>query len=157
MRPIVTCLIVLLGVACRVAPPALSDADKNVIRASIDTFVVNTRAHRDSVTAMDYTENGVFLPPNQGAVEGRAAIRAWFQQFPPMSEFTLTAIDIDGRGDLAYVRGTYALTITGPDGKAAMSDHGKFIEIRRKQPSGRWLMSADIFNSDLPATTNTSR
>jgi ketosteroid isomerase-like protein len=157
MRPIGACLIVLLGVACRVAPPALTDAEKTTIRASIDTFVINTRAHRDSLTAMDYTETGVFLPPNQGAVEGRAAIRAWFQQFPPMSEFTLTAIDIDGRGDLAYVRGTYALSVTGPDGKVAMSDHGKFIEIRRKQPSGRWLMSADIFNSDLPATPTPSK
>ena len=31
-----------------------------------------------------------------------------------------------------------------------IQDHGKFIEIRRKQPDGSWLISRDIFNSDLP-------
>lgn len=152
MRAHIGCLIVLLA-ACKAAPPSLTEADKTAIRASIDSFVTHTKAHHDSITALAYTETGVFMPPNQGIVEGRAAIRAWFQAFPPMSEFSLSPIDIDGRGDLAYVRGTYALTITGPDGKVAMSDHGKFIEIRRRVGVGQWLMSADIFNSDVPLPT----
>lgn len=156
MRLSVGCLVGLLA-ACKVAPPPLSDAEKATIRASIDSFAVNARAHRDSASAMAYTESAVFMPPNQGAVEGRAAIRAWFQTFPPISEFTLTPIEIEGNGDLAYVRGTYALTVAGPDGRPATSDHGKFLEIRRRQRDGSWLMVTDIFNSDLPATTPTSK
>ena len=156
MRPIVGCLIVLLG-ACRVAPPSLSDADKTAIRAATDSFVANARARRDSANAMLYSENASFMPPNAGVAEGRAAIRGWLQSFPPMSDFSLTPVEIDGRGDLAYVRGTYAMTITGPDGKPAGSDHGKYVEIRRRQPDGKWLIAVDIFNSDLPATATTSR
>jgi uncharacterized protein (TIGR02246 family) len=150
MRVLVGGLLVFLA-ACEVAPPSLSDADKTAIRAVTDSFVANARARRDSANAMLYTENGVFMPPNGGIAEGRAAIRVWLQQFPPMSDFSLTPVDIDGRGDLAYVRGTYAMTITGPDGKPATNDHGKYLEIRRRQTDGQWLIAVDIFNSDLPA------
>ncbi|MGE5803721.1 MAG: YybH family protein [Gemmatimonadota bacterium] len=150
MRLIVPGLILVLA-ACRVAPPALTDGDKTAIRAALDTFVANVRARRDSANALLYTENGSVMPPNTGIVEGRAAIRAWTAAFPPTSDFALTPIEIDGRGDLAYVRGTYSFKIVGPDGHQVGEDHGKFVEIRRKQPDGEWLIAVDIFNSDVPA------
>ena len=67
-----------------------------------------------------------------------------------MSEFSLTPIEIDGRGDLAYVRGTYAMTIVGTDGHEVGKDHGKYVEIRRRQPDGKWLIVVDMYNSDVP-------
>ena len=150
MRPVVASVILVLA-ACRVAPPTLSEADKTAIRASTDSFVVYARARRNADSPLLYTENASLMPPNAGIVEGRAAIRAWLDAFPPMSEFSLTPVDIDGRGDLAYVRGTYAMTLVGPDGHEVGKDHGKYIEIRRRQTDGKWLMVVDIFNSDLPA------
>lgn len=156
MRPIVGCLIVLLG-ACRVAPPSLSDADKTAIRAATDSFVASMKGRRDSASAAHYTENATFMPPNGGIVEGRAAIRAWLEAFPPTPEFSLTPVEIDGRGDLAYERGTYAFTIAAASAQPATSDHGKYLVIKRRQPDGTWLVAVDIFNSDLPATTTTSR
>lgn len=152
MRPSVGCLIVLLA-ACRVAPPPLADADKTAIRAVGDSFVVMFRADRDSAQAELYTENAVLMPPNMGVVEGRAAIRAFFQNYPAISDFAGTAIEVDGRGDVAYVRGTYAYTIPAGGGRPAVPDHGKFLEIRRRQPDGKWLIAVDIFNSDVPLPT----
>ena len=149
MRLVVPGLILVLA-ACRVAPPALTDGDKTAIRAALDTFVANVRARRDSANALLYTEHGAFMPPNTGIVEGRAAIRAWIAAFPPTTDFSLTPIEIDGRGDLAYVRGTYSFKLVGPDGHQVGEDHGKFVEIRRKQPDGEWLIAVDIFNSDVP-------
>ena len=156
MRPTILCLI-LLSAACRVAPPALSDADRASIRAVTDSFVANARARRDSANAQLYMETATLMPPNAGIAEGRAAIRAWLAAFPPMSDFTLTPVEIDGRGDLAYVRGTYAMTLVGPNGRPMGQDHGKYLEVRRRQPDGKWLIVADIFNSDLPATPTPSR
>lgn len=150
MRLIVPGLILILA-ACRVAPPDLTEADKASIRAASDSFVANARARRDSANALLYTENASLMPPNTGIAEGRAAIRASLAALPPMSDFTLTPIEIDGRGDLAYVRGTYSFKIVGSDGHQVGEDHGKYIEIRRKQPDGKWLIVADIFNSDVPA------
>ena len=150
MRLVVAGLILVLT-ACRVAPPALSEADKTAIRAATDSFVLYARARRNADSPMLYTENASFMPPNAAIAEGRAAIQAWLGAFPPMSEFSLTPVEIDGRGDLAYVRGTYAMTIVGPDGHEVGKDHGKFLEIRRRQPDGKWLIVADMYNSDLPA------
>lgn len=149
MRAIVAGLIVLCA-ACKVAPPDLSEADRTAIRAATDSFVANQRARRDSATAEMYAESASLMPPNAGIVEGRAAIRAWLAAFPPMAGFTLTPIEIDGRGDLAYVRGTYSFTLVGPDGHQLSEDRGKFVEVRRRE-NGKWLVVIDIFNSDLPA------
>lgn len=149
MRAIVAGLIVLCA-ACKVAPPDLSEADRTAIRAATDSFVANQRARRDSATAEMYAEGASLMPPNAGIVEGRAAIRAWLAAFPPMAGFTLTPIEIDGRGDLAYVRGTYSFTLVGPDGHQLSEDRGKFVEVRRRE-NGKWLVVIDIFNSDLPA------
>jgi ketosteroid isomerase-like protein len=143
--------LIAVCAACKVAPPDLSDADRASIRAATDSFVANVRARRDSANVMLYTEQGSVLPPNGAIAEGRAAIRAWIAAFPPTSDFLLTPIDIVGRGDLAYVRGTYTFKIVGPDGHPISEDRGKYVEIRRKQPDGKWLIAVDIFNSDLPA------
>jgi ketosteroid isomerase-like protein len=151
MRP--PFIFTILGcavLACQPAPAKLSEADVAVIRAATASFVANGAARRDSANAAEYTENAVFMPPNQPAVEGRAAIRAWLAGFPPMSAFSLTVLDIDGRGDLAYERGTYALTMAASGKTPAMSDHGKYLAVRRRQADGSWLMSADMFNSDVP-------
>ena len=142
---------IILGLACQTQTAALSSADIAAIRASEEAFAQNAKTRNDSANAAQYTESAVFMPPNQPAVTGRAAIGRWMSGFPPMSDFGLTPIDIDGRGDLAYVRGTYSLTIAASGKVPAMPDHGKYVEIRRKQPDGSWLMAVDIFNSDVPA------
>ena len=151
MRPAICGLVVLLA-ACQASPPPLSDADKAAIRAVTDSFVAYVRTNRDSAAASLFTENAVWMPANRGIAEGRPAILAAFQASRGLESFSLTSVDVEGRGDLAYVRGTYAFAITSADGKSAVGDHGKFLEIRRKQADGKWLVAAEIFNSDQPVT-----
>lgn len=140
-------------VACQPAPAKLSDADIAAIRAANDSFAVNARARRDSANAAMFTPNGVFMPANGPAVEGRAAIQAWLAAFPPMTDFTTQVVEVDGLGDLAYARGTYSLTIAAAGRAPAHTDHGKWIEVLRRQSDGRWLVAIDIFNSDVPLPT----
>lgn len=151
MRPVICGLVVLLA-ACQATPPPLSDADKAAILAVSDSFVAYVRANRDSAAASLFTEHAVWMPANRGIVEGRPAILASFQASRGLEGFTLTSVDIDGRGELAYVRGTYAFAISSADGKSAVGDHGKFLEIRRRQVDGKWLIAAEIFNSDQPVS-----
>lgn len=81
-------------------------------------------------------------------VKWRAAIRAHFAAFPPLQDLKLEAVEIDGDGDLAYVRGQYTMTnlIEGAD---PVQDKGKFLEMRRKQKDGTWLYIQDMYSSDL--------
>ena len=154
MRALLTCFLGIAAVACGSAggPSAILDTDKTLIRASLDTFTAYIVTHRDSMAANAYAENATMMPPNQPMVQGRAAIRTWIKSVPAIRRFIASAIDINGRGDLAYVRGTYSLTwLAGGD------ERGKFLEVRRREKDGRWLIIADIFNTDAPVPTTASK
>jgi ketosteroid isomerase-like protein len=98
-----------------------------------------------------FLDDAVVYPPNQPAVQGRVAIRAWLERLPPISAFTLNHTQIEGRGDLAYALGTFTMTIAPPGAPSPVKDSGKFVTIVRRQADGRWLVAVDMFSSDLPA------
>jgi ketosteroid isomerase-like protein len=62
-----------------------------------------------------------------------------------------TKVEVAKAGDLAYVSGAYEETMTDGSGKS-VKDHGKYVEIFKKQADGTWKVVADIWNSDLPAS-----
>ena len=129
---------------------ALSEKDKAAIRATSDTFVKGVLA-ADFVTVSNlYTEGATFMPPNQPAAQGRPAILAWMKGFPPTKEFALKIVEIEGRGDLAYVRGEFSMAMTPPGAPGPVKDSGKYVEVRRREKDGSWKIAVDIFNSDLP-------
>jgi uncharacterized protein (TIGR02246 family) len=98
-----------------------------------------------------FLDDAVVNPPNEPAVKGRTAIRAWLEKFPPMTEFKLNNVMVDGREDLAYVLGTYTVTIAPPGAPGPVKDSGKFVTVLRRQADGQWLVAVDMFSSDLPA------
>jgi uncharacterized protein (TIGR02246 family) len=129
----------------------LSHGDVKAINESTQVAVKAALAKDFAAWAALFLDDGVLNPPNEPAVKGRAAIRAWLEKFPPMTEFKLENVKIEGRDDLAYVLGTYALTIAPPGVPGPIRDSGKFVEIRKRQADGRWLVAVDMFSSDLPA------
>lgn len=150
MRPQILLALSCAVVACQPAPAKLSDADVAAIRANVDMFVANALARRDSAQAAEFAPNGAILPPNGPAAEGTAAVKAWMAAFPPMSDFKAKVVEVDGVGDLAYVRGTYEVTMAAAGRTPATPDHGKWVEVLRRQSDGKWLIVIDIFNSDVP-------
>jgi uncharacterized protein (TIGR02246 family) len=130
----------------------LSDADRKGIQDVTDRFLKAMRSGDSSGVAATYTEDGMLLPPNQSVVKGRDAIRHYLAQFPKITSFNATLDEIDGRGNLAYTRGTYNVTTAPAAGqKTPGKDSGKFIEIRRKEPDGSWLILRDFWNSNQPS------
>ena len=158
MRKHITQGILMLSftvLACQTPAPdmeAFSDQDQAAIRASAAPFAQAMVAADHAAIAAMYTENAVLMPSNASIVEGRAAIQTWSEAFPKVTECTLTPVDIDGRGDLAFVRGTFTLTLEPEGAPGPTQDRGKYVEIRQKQSDGSWLMAVDIFNSDLPSS-----
>ena len=89
------------------------------------------------------------MPPNAARVDGRAAIQAWGEAFPTITDLSFSDVQIEGRGDLAFGTSAYSMTIA-PEGMPEIPDTGKQLVIFQKQPDGSWLVSTGMFNSDLP-------
>jgi uncharacterized protein (TIGR02246 family) len=147
--------------ACACLVPLRSDAQTGKSLSQADVAGINkvseTQAKailaKDWTTFADvYTADAVLHPPNEPAVKGRAAIKAWAEKFPAVTDFKLANHTVDGCNDLAYVLGTYTMTIAPAGTTAPIKDSGKYVEVRRRQRDGRWLIAVDTFNSDLPLT-----
>ncbi|MFH1524635.1 MAG: DUF4440 domain-containing protein [Chloroflexota bacterium] len=146
-------IMILMATACQApAPTGLTETDKAAIQKVLDEAnrIANspTKDWAAYVRAY-YTEDAIVLPPNGPAVQGWTLMEPWFASFPPMSDFRPQIIEVEGRGDLAYVRGTYSMMLTPPGVTEPINDTGKYIEIWRKQADGSWRVIRDIFNSDL--------
>jgi uncharacterized protein (TIGR02246 family) len=105
-------------------------------------------------TVSYYSEDAIVMPPNAAAATTRESIRsAWNEMLTTPGaaiSWKATKVEVAKAGDLAYVSGTYEETMTDASGKSA-KDHGKYVEIFKKQTDGTWKVVADIWNSDLPA------
>jgi uncharacterized protein (TIGR02246 family) len=130
-------------------PAALTDGDRNAIRTSVANFDKAMLAADWPTVVTLYTEDAILMPPNAPAVEGRAAIQKFFAAFPKVTAFAQTVIEVEGQGDFAYPRGTYATTMIPPGAKAPLQDTGKVLTVWRRQPNGSWLASRVAWNSDL--------
>lgn len=132
-------------------PAGLSEEDVAAIRAVPQSYAEAVLVSDWAAVASHYTEDAVRLPPNALLIEGRAAIQAAYEGLPrTFTEFSSTPLEIDGRGDLAYARGTATLTFAVEGVPEPVSDTVKYLEILRKQPDGAWLITHICWNSDQP-------
>ncbi len=127
-------------------------AAKTAIEASNAQFVAHFNAgHSDSVAAL-YTENAQAMPPNMPAATGRPGIAGLIAGFGAMKPtLALTTGSVVANGPVAVEIGTYRLDFTPPGAPASMTDTGKYMVCWHKV-GDKWMMAADIWNSDLPAT-----
>ena len=152
-RLIAAAVVAAAVLACAPMKPAgLSDADKAAIRAvTANTVKIGNTQPLDAEAYVKsyHTDEGMFMPPNAKALTGHAEMVAWFKPLPPISGFMLNAEEIEGTGDVAWVRGTYSFTMS-PPGAPQIVDAGKYLEVWKRQTDGSWRVTRDIFNSDLP-------
>jgi uncharacterized protein (TIGR02246 family) len=150
-------LAVIAGGLLFISLPSEGETGKSLSEADLRKIDDMTQAAMNAALARDFAtwaalflDDAVIYPPNEPAVKGRAAIRAWLEKFPPITEFKLNNEKVEGREDLAYVLGTYTMTITPPGAPGPVKDSGKFVTVVRRQRDGSWLGAVDMFSSDLP-------
>lgn len=104
-------------------------------------------------TVSYYGDEVTVLPPNAPVATTREAIRKIWKDMLTSPGFSggwqANRVEIAKAGDMGYVSGTYEMTMNDANGKPA-TDHGKFVEVWRKQTDGSWKCVMDIWNSDLP-------
>ena len=90
----------------------------------------------------------VYMPADYPVLRGHAALRAWLDQFPSILRFTQPLESVEGHGNLAISRNTFAITV-GDAGKL-VENTGKVLCAWQKDTSGRWVVKAVCWNWDRP-------
>jgi ketosteroid isomerase-like protein len=158
LRSLLGIIVVMLFVqACRAptplhpasAAPGLGPADVTAVRGALDAYFDAAFSGDASRWAALYANNAVIMPPNSAAVEGRGAIETWLKALPVViTEADGEALEVDGAGNLAYVRGTYAMSMEVPGVAQPVRQEGKFLQIYTRQQDGTWLLARDIWNAN---------
>jgi ketosteroid isomerase-like protein len=138
-------------VAEEVGVKALSDADVAAIKALGPAFNKAMLAGDWGAFFEMLSEDFLMLPPNNPAIKGRSAYKAWIKSMGVMiTECNYQFNEIDGYGDIAYATATYTETFSLEGVEEPIYDEGKILTILRKQPDGSWLFSIWMWASDLP-------
>jgi len=128
-------------IACGSSDTALSEADRNAIRAASQKYV-EADDKRDADAMMQVIGEGAYYMPSHGApISGREAIRGFLKPHT-WDKITETPAEIEGRDGLAFVRGSYTVLNQG------RNLTGYYIEIWQKQPDGAWRITRKLWNSD---------
>jgi ketosteroid isomerase-like protein len=104
-----------------------------------------------------YSDDAIVLPPNATSAATKEAIRnVWKDMFASPSlviSWQPTRVQVGKSGEMAWVRGTYELTMNDASGKP-IDDRGKYLEVWEKQTDGNWKCAAGMWNSDLAASAS---
>lgn len=104
-------------------------------------------------TVSYYADGATVMPPNGPSAATKDAIRsAWKEMLASPGaaiSWKTTKVEVAQSGDLGYTSGAYEFTMNDASGKP-INDHGKYLEVWKKQTDGSWKCVMDIWNSDLP-------
>ena len=124
-------VIALLAAACNQSA-STHDAEIQTIKA------IETQWNQDYVSkdadkiAAHYGADAVLMVPGMPPTSGRDAIHSALEQMvsdPAMTlKFQASKVEVSKAGDLAYTQGSYTLTVTDPQTKKIINDHGGIIE-----------------------------
>jgi uncharacterized protein (TIGR02246 family) len=146
-------LIVLMATACNQSADT-HDADVKAIK-NIEAQWNTDYASKDlDKIAAHYATDAVLIVPGMPSTSGKEAIRSALQQMVSDSalslQFQATKVDVAKSGDLGYTQGSYTLTVTDPQTKKLIHDHGSYVTVYRKMADGKWKAVSDIASSEVP-------
>ncbi len=146
------CLILLLLTGCTQPAPDTHEAEEKALR-ELDAQWSKTAGAKDlDATVAFYTDDAVLLPGDARVANTRQTIRdVWAPILAPNASVSwqVNQAEVARSGDVGYARGVYQLVMKDAAGKAT-TEQGKFLEVWKKQPDGRWKCAVDSFSADAP-------
>ncbi len=156
MRTALWFLLIPCAFLTSCCPSASSDsgaAERATIQALDEQWSATAARNDLAGTVAFYADDAVLLPPNARIATDAKSIRAsWASLLGPNTavSWKVSKAEVAKSGELGYLYGTYSLSIQDPNGRVPVHDHGKLVEIWKKQPDGKWKCIVDTYNSDLP-------
>jgi len=152
MKPLALVLAIAAVPACaRQAAPGSSQADAEMIRRANQEWVAAIKSGDIEAQLAPLTTDAIFLAPDEPAVSGLDAIRAWIHRnFDPVTftELNVTTDELVVSGDIAFSRGLFDGTLEPKAGGAPARAVTKYVLIWRRQPDGSWKIARDIWNAN---------
>lgn len=98
-----------------------------------------------------FTDDVIRLPPDTPPIVGVDAVRAaQYTQFENFDQnITIRMEESEFSGDLAFVRGSFAVTLTYTDGTETELV-GSWMNLMRRSPDGKWRIARNMWNRDRP-------
>ena len=112
-------------------------------------FAAALNAKDAKAAAALYTVDAVLIPPGEPLVRGREAIEEYWRgaiELGGVRDASVETMDALSSGSLGYETGSFVLTVNGPDGEALV-ERGRYIELLRREPDGRWLSTHGVWNA----------
>ncbi len=124
-------------------------AHEQAIRKTNERWLALIRNHDAAAVSKLYASDGAMMAPGAPIAQGQRPLeKAWggLMKTPGFGlTFKADQIVVASGGDMALDRGTYLLSLAGPNGPT--KDIGKYVVVWRNI-DGQWKVAADIFNSD---------
>ena len=153
--PLTIIVVVLCATASLGQQPVA--ADQHAAESALQTLDEQWSATAARNNAADivafYADDAVLLPPNALiATDRNAILQSWagILGLHTTVSWKWTKVEVAQSGELGYIYGTYKITTVASIQSVAMNDTGKYVEIWKKQPDGKWKCIVDTYNSDLP-------
>lgn len=129
----------------------LSAEDVAALEALHQSYV--TAWLRDDTTGVlqTFAPEAVLMPSNVGPIKGMSEIKKfWYPNDgsrTKITAFTAQLEEVQGSGDLAYLRGTSQIAFTyEKDGnKSELTNHGMFLTIAQRQSAGVWRITHQMW------------
>ncbi len=133
--------------------------DESLI-ASHERLMSALRKNDGPAIVAQYTDDVVFMPPNDQSIYGKEEVTEWFKEY--ISNFSIKGLVETDRhvtmlGDWALVRWTYQVAIHPKGGGDRILDEGRMMHIWSRCADGEWRIAQQIWNSTRPIGSGTSR
>ena|SRR5437660_11752974 len=125
------------------------DVESTIRGLTQDYCTAFNTGNYDHVAAL-FASDGMLMPPNRDAAQGRHGIEYVLRQYSDLGyqDLRMETVRVDYSGDMAIEIGRYSLLVRNENG-TMVADRGKFVHAWRRL--GAWLLTADSWNSNLPA------
>jgi uncharacterized protein (TIGR02246 family) len=149
-------LIVLAIVACSGAPGP-ERWDHAALQAGVDSaanrLLTALRTNDPDSLMVLMADDVVLMPPNEAVLKGKAAVRAWYDQFLTQlrtSDLTITDREVLIGGEWATELAAFEWTLVSVAGRPAVIDRGSYVQVWHREPDGKWLFARELWNSTAP-------
>ena len=153
---VLACVGAMLLFSCRQSDKAASNEPPTPVSEIAST----TGAFHETLRANDLAgftsyldQAAVMAPPGEPVVRGKDNIVSWYKNFLAKyrtSSLQLTDKEIFAGRDWAVEFGRFSWELRPTNGSAAVLDRGSYMQVWKRQATGRWHFAREVWNSSEP-------